>query len=810
MKNLFLSFFISIISINSILSQWNSQEFKITGTILESENKEPLEYATVTLLNIKDNSIVTGGLTDNNGNYVMSVNKGIYNLMVEYISYKNYFLNDINISKNIELNNIELLIDIESLDEVEIIAENTTVDIRLDKKIYTVGRDLTVKGGSVSDVLDNVPSISVDVEGNVALRGSEDVRILINGKPSGLVGLNSAEALRQLPSESIEKVEVITSPSARYDAQGNGGIINIILRRNKLLGFNGTVNANIGDPKSSGISTNLNYRTGDVNIFNSTGLSDRLRIGDSYAYSEYYNGDDESSYIRDNRDWERQNNSLFTNTGLEWYINDNTSITTSFLLSNSDGNNLNENTTLELDSSQNIVNETFRLENESSKDENYEYSLNFDKRFNDEGHKLVVDFQVGENTDNENSILTQNSIDFEQVTSDETSNNKLLKADYVLPIGENKQFEAGFKIEESDLNQDYKVYSDLNNSLVLDVDQSNVFQYKEQINAIYSQYGFKVEDKYSFLFGVRVEQTKKDIFQITTDELIKKDDTGVFPTFNFGYEISEDESLTFGYNRRLRRPWSRFINPFPSKNSPTSIFRGNPNLDPTYSNNFDFGYLKTFESSFTVNSSVYYQKSTNTFNFITQDTGETVNLGGTDVPIIERFPINLATNSRFGFEFNLSYRPSKKWNINSNFNLYNNKVEGEYRNIDYGSENLSWSMRLNNKLTLPGKVEWQTRMNYRGPREDAINKTKASYSTDLAFSKDILNEKGTLSFNVRDLFDSSGRISEAFRETFYSESKYRWSSRSFTLNMTYRINQKKKRFDRSQQSYQGGGEEYGG
>jgi len=810
MKNLFLSFFISIISINSILSQWNSQEFKITGTILESENKEPLEYATVTLLNIKDNSIVTGGLTDNNGNYVISVNKGIYNLMVEYISYKNYFLNDINISKNIELNNIELLIDIESLDEVEIIAENTTVDIRLDKKIYTVGRDLTVKGGSVSDVLDNVPSISVDVEGNVALRGSEDVRILINGKPSGLVGLNSAEALRQLPSESIEKVEVITSPSARYDAQGNGGIINIILRRNKLLGFNGTVNANIGDPKSSGVSTNLNYRTGDVNIFNSTGLSDRLRIGDSYAYSEYYNGDDESSYIRDNRDWERQNNSLFTNTGLEWYINDNTSITTSFLLSNSDGNNLNENTTLELDSSQNIVNETFRLENESSKDENYEYSLNFDKRFNDEGHKLVVDFQVGENTDNENSILTQNSIDFEQVTSDETSNNKLLKADYVLPIGENKQFEAGFKIEESDLNQDYKVYSDLNNSLVLDVDQSNVFQYKEQINAIYSQYGFKVEDKYSFLFGVRVEQTKKDIFQITTDELIKKDDTGVFPTFNFGYEISEDESLTFGYNRRLRRPWSRFINPFPSKNSPTSIFRGNPNLDPTYSNNFDFGYLKTFESSFTVNSSVYYQKSTNTFNFITQDTGETVNLGGTDVPIIERFPINLATNSRFGFEFNLSYRPSKKWNINSNFNLYNNKVEGEYRNIDYGSENLSWSMRLNNKLTLPGKVEWQTRMNYRGPREDAINKTKASYSTDLAFSKDILNEKGTLSFNVRDLFDSSGRISEAFRETFYSESKYRWSSRSFTLNMTYRINQKKKRFDRSQQSYQGGGEEYGG
>ena len=805
MKNYLLLTILSILFTNVTIAQ----EFTLTGVVLESETKEELEYAIVTVLST-DNIVVTDGLTNSKGKFSITVKKGEYNLMVEYISHKNFIQEGVNVASNLKLGNIELDIDAESLDEVEIIAENTTVDIRLDKKIYTVGRDLTVKGGSVSDVLDNVPSISVDVEGNVALRGSEDVRILINGKPSGLVGLNSAEALRQLPSESIEKVEVITSPSARYDAQGNGGIINIILRRNKLLGFNGTVNANIGDPKSSGISTNLNYRTGDVNIFNSTGLSDRLRVGDSYAYSEYYNGDDQSSFIRDNRNWERENNSLFTNTGLEWYIDDNTSITTSFLTSNSEGVNLNKNTTLELDSSQDVINETFRLENEISKDENYEYSLNFDKRFNDEGHKLVVDFQMGENTDNENSILTQNNLDFEQITSDETNDSKLIKADYVLPIGENRQFEAGFKIEESDLYQDYKVYSNLNNNLILDTEQSNVFQYKEQINAIYSQYGFKIDDKYSFLFGVRVEQTKKDIIQITTDELIKKDDTGVFPTFNFGLEISEDESVTFGYSRRLRRPWSRFINPFPSKNSPTSIFRGNPNLDPTYSNNFDLGYLKTFESSFSVNSSMYFQKSTNTFNFITQDTGETVNLGGTDVPIIERFPINLATNARFGFEFNLSYRPSKKWSVNSNFNLYNNKVEGEYNEIDYGSENLSWSMRLNNKLTLPGEIEWQTRMNYRGPREDAVNKTKASYSTDLAFSKDILNEKGTLSLNVRDLFDSSGRISEAFTETFYSESKYRWSSRSFTLNFTYRINQKKKRYQREGQSYQGGGDEYGG
>ena len=810
MKNFTLFLYLSLLTVNGILSQGNSQEFTLTGVVLESETKEELEYATVTVLS-SDNIVVTGGLTNSKGKFSIPVKKGEYNLLVEYISYKNFEQEGLILSSNLNLNKIELDLDIESLDEIEIIAENTTVDIRLDKKIYTVGRDLTVKGGSVSDVLDNVPSISVDVEGNVALRGSEDVRILINGKPSGLVGLNSAEALRQLPSESIEKVEVITSPSARYDAQGSGGIINIILRRNKLLGFNGTVNANVGNPTSTGLSTSLNYRTGDVNIFNSTGLSDRLRIGDSYSYAEYYNGDEPNSFIRDNRDWERDNQGVFSNTGLEWYINDNTSITTSFLINKSDQASKNENTTLELDSSNNIINQTFRLESESGEDFDEEFSLNFDKRFNDNGHKLVLDIQAGNSQKDENTILTQNDVDFEQVSSNENRKNKLLKADYVLPIGENKQFEAGFKIEDSNLQQDYKVYSvDLGDVLTLDNDQSNVFQYKQQINAIYSKYGFKIEDKYSFLFGVRVEQTKKEIIQITTDELIKKGDTGLFPTFNFGFEISDDESITLGYSRRLRRPWSRFINPFPSKNSPTSIFRGNPDLDPTYSNNFDLGYLKTFESSFSVNSSMYYQKSTNSFNFITQDTGETVNLGGTDVPIIERFPINLATNTRFGFEFNLSYRPNKKWNVNSNFNLFNNKVQGDYNDINYDSENLSWSMRLNNKLTLPGKIEWQTRMNYRGPSEDAINKSKASFSTDLAFSKDILKEKGTLSFNIRDLFDSRSRVTEAFTETFYSESKYRWSSRSFTLNLTYRINQKKKRNQRDGQGYQDSGEEYGG
>ena len=382
----------------------------------------------------------------------------------------------------------------------------------------------------------------------------------------------------------------------------------------------------------------------------------------------------------------------------------------------------------------------------------------------------------------------------------------MIQGDYVNPIGENKQFEAGFRISEDDDLSDYKVFDNINNSLIEDLNQSNLFQYKERISALYTQYGVKVEDKYSFLIGLRFENTDRDINQLTIQDFINKNDSGFFPTFNFGLEISEDETLTFGYNRRIRRPWSRFINPFPTKVSPINIFRGNPNLDPTYSNNIDFGYLKRYKSSFTINTSAYYQKATNTFNFIVEETGETAEINGVQVPITERYPINLSTNTRFGFELNLSYRKGRNWNISSNFNVYSNKVEGSYNDIVYDNENVSWSYRLNNKLTLPGKIEWQTRMNVRGPSETAISKSEGDFSIDLAFSKELFKEKASLTLNVSDLLDQRGWRTETFNETFYNNSEWRWRRRSFTLNFTYRFNQKKNQNRRQQrQNYDDGG-----
>ena len=792
------------LTFNLNYSQYNNysqpKEFIISGIVSSLDNDELLEYATITLLNTENNDVITGGITDNFGKFSISIKPGKYNILIEYISFKNLTLNEVEINNNIDLGKIKLELDYESLGEVEIIAEETTVEVKLDKKIYTVGRDLSVRGGNAGDVLDNIPSVSVDIEGNILLRGNDAARILINGKPSSLVGIDS-KFLQQLPSDAIEKVEVITSPSARYEAQGSGGIINIILRKSKKLGLNGSLSSSIGDPKRNALSSNLNYRDGKLNFFNSSGWNDNLSPGGGYNNSEYYNDDDPSTYFQEDRQRERSNTGYFLNNGIEWYLSDKTSIVGSFFFNRAESDNIQNNYINQVDGfGGNILNQTVQTENENAEDFNREYNFNYETNFNESGHKLTIDLQLDNSEDYENGDVLRDNVLDEIINTKEENNSYLIKADYVYPIGENKQLEAGIRISEDDDITDYKVFKNINSEITEDFDQSNVFQYKEQINSLYTQYGVKVEDKYSFLLGLRVENTVKDINQLTTQDFTNKNETGLFPTFNFGLEISDDETLTFGYNRRIRRPWSRFINPFPSKTSPLNIFRGNPNLNPTYSNNIDIGYLKRFESSFTINTSAYFQRSTNTFNFINEETGETVILNGEPVPVVERFPINLSANERFGFELNLSYRKGRKWNINSNFNLYNNKVEGTYNDMVFDNESLSWSFRLNNKLTLPGKIEWQTRMNYRGPDETAITKRDGNFSIDLAFSKELFNDNASLTFNVRDLLDQGGWKTETFNETFYNDSEYRWRQRSYTLNFTYRFNQKKNQNRRQMRS----------
>lgn len=798
------------------------KEVTVTGRVLDKETKEPLEYATIAFTNSQTKKIVTGGITDMQGNFSIPIATGTYDISIEFIGFETVTISAKKLTADVNLGVFSLGISAETLGEVEIIAERTTVEIKLDKKIYNVGKDLTVRGGTVSDVLDNVPSVSVDVEGNVALRGNDDVRILINGKPSGLVGLNSTDALRQLPAESIERVEVITSPSARYDAEGTAGILNIILRRSKLQGLNGAITLNGGYPFQAGASGNINYRTGDFNFFNTSSYNIRKVPGNAFSETEFFNGDEPSTFLREDREFDRDRRGFNTNLGVEWYVNETSSLTTSFVYRDSDNESNSTNIIDELDNNGDGLQRNIRRDPEFEDDKTVQYAFNYDKQFNgDSQHRFTFDFQYENSEETEASIINQNNIDVENVVTAENQDRILLQTDFVKPIGENGQFEAGFRGEYFDLITDYLVeFVDENGNFIVNTDLTNTLNFDQKVNAVYTQYGNKYKGKFSYLLGLRLEDTRITIEQVTSNDFSKKSFTQLFPTVNLAYEISEDENITFGYNRRIRRPRSRFLNPFPSRSSATNLFQGNPDLDPSTSNQFDLGYLKRL-GKLTLNGSVYFQRAKDAFNFVSLATddfyifeiNQQVNINDPDfdalnaqydlIPIIKRTPINLATNDRYGGEITVTYRPNRKWFINGNVNVFQAITRGDFEGQNFDAENFSWFVRLNNKYTLPGEIDWQTRLFYRGPSETAQSRNKGIFSVDLAFSKDIFNDKGSLAFNVSDLFNSRKRMSESFTPTFQGESEFQWRVRTFNVSFTYRFNQKKKR---ERGNYGGGGD----
>ena len=791
-KSKFLLVLFCLFTAFSFAQRPERKEVKITGTVIDKETKQPLEYATIAFFSKRQNKIITGGITDTKGNFSIPVLTGIYDITVEYISFKTITIPNKQISKAENLGEYSLEINAESLDEVEIIAERTTVEIRLDKKIYNVGKDLTVSGGNVSDVLDNVPSVSVDAEGNVALRGNDNVRILINGKPSGLVGLNSTEALRQLPADAIEKVEVITSPSARYEAEGTAGILNIILRRSKLLGLNGSITTNVGHPNAAGISGNINFRTGNVNIFNTSSYRYQESIGRWYNDVKYF--DINTPDLDEKRDWTDTRKGLTTNTGIEWYINDSASLTSSVVYRDNSSENNSINKLVQFNKINNTLSESERRDPEQEDDKTIQYSLNFTKNFEASDHKLTFDFQYEDSKEDQNSLISVDGVDTEMVAALEDQTNILLQSDYVLPIGEMSQIELGYRGDFTTKSTDFEValLDTSSGDFVINNDLTNLFNFKQYNTAVYSQFGSKI-DKFSFLLGLRYESTRITLDQPTTGDFSKKKINGLFPTVNLNYELSDSQSFTIGYNRRIRRPRGFMLNPFPSRSSITNVFQGNPDLNPTFASTFELGYLNKLDK-LTISSSIYYSHATDIMTFVSRKTDETVVVDGEEFPVIERGPVNLGEDRRYGFEFNLNYNPTRKWRINTDFNIFKFERDGSFNGLDLSANNLSWRARLTNKFTLPYDIDWQTNINYRGTSQDAQNNRKGVLSSNLAFSKDLFKEKASIAFNVRDVFNSAFYSNDITAETFtaYQEIQFR-GGRTYNLSFTYRFNQKKKR-----------------
>ena len=779
----------------------------LSGKVIDQETQQPLEYATITLKNAKFPDRLQGGITNEEGIFNFDIFPGRYTVTTEYISFEKDIKEGVVLRESKDLGTIELGMEVNSLNEVELVAERTEVEIRLDKRVYNVGKDITVRGGSVSDVMDNIPSVSVDVEGNISLRGNDNVRILINGKPSGLVGLSGPDALRQLPAESIERVEVITSPSARYEAAGTAGILNIILKREELAGFNGSFILNGGAPTTYGGSASLNWRNKKLNIFSTTSYNDGKSLGGGVFNSEYFNGDQPSTFTNETRDYNRNRERFFINLGAEYFFDDNTSLTISAFTRTS--NNGSNNTTIieDTNANGNVLNLLGRYQDETEEDNSSQFTANFTKKFNDKGHELVIEFQSEESSEDESDFADNTNV-FDQASStEEKQKRQLLQLDYVYPIDENTQFEAGFRGNYSNQDTDYQVFDINGNVRTLNTNLTNYLGFTQNVNAAYTQYGKKI-DKFSYLLGIRMENTKIVIDQRTANIYKEKKYTDWFPTLNLSYEFNERENITLGYSRRIRRPRSRSLNPFQSLTSLTFFRQGNPDLDPSYANSFDVGYLKRWDK-FTLNGSVYYSTSKQVITRITEATGTIVRVSDDpiiDVPALRSTSINLAENNRTGTEFTLTYSPKRQVRISGNFNIFNSETIGTHENQVLDAEIVSWFARINASFPLPFGITTQLRTFYRGPSATAQTESQGILSMSGAINKDLFNKKGTLSFRASDIFNSRRRKSTTLTENFTNYTEFQWRQPTYIFTFTYRINENKNNRKKSQRSNGDGGE----
>ena len=780
--------------------------YNISVSIQDMNSGDFLPFATVTLRDASNNKLIGGAVSDERGKAELESSVSYVVIQVDYVGFETLIFTK-TLTKKTDLGLIKLTPKENQLAAIDLVGRRSDVEIRLDKRVYNIGKNLNAKGTNVSDVLDNIPSLSLDLDGNLELRGSSNVRILIDGKPSGLVGINGIDALADLPAESIDRVEVITAPSARYQAEGSSGIVNIILVKNTLKGLNGVFNISGGKFDSYGANASLNYKVGKFNFFTNSGYGDNTDRGGAFQENTYTPvGNYDKFYETRSFDRRRVGNNV--NLGVDINLAQKTKLTFFYVINDRDGEDISEN-----QQNHTLIreNKTLSLRSEIEKDKDISKQLSFTltHKFNEVGHNLDVTFQTERIVEDEFSDLqTQTFLPIKALGFLEENNTKerkkqfLAQIDYVFPIDKNTQFEAGYRTTNEYLDTSFMVLNEITGgTMVVDEDLTNFLDYEQSIHAFYSQFG-KKWNSFSFLAGLRYEHTDWTVIQKTTSEVGNNIFDGLFPTLNIGVEFSETANLTFGYNRRLTRPSARGLNPFRSRVSETSFYQGNPNLRPSYSDGFDLGYLKQFKK-FTLNSSIYFRRTYEPTQRITVESGEFVEVNGENTAVIKRLPVNFGSQDRFGLETNSTIRWSTMWNTNLSFNIYKTIDKGTYENLVLDNENESWSGNFRNNLKLPWDINTQINIRYLGPQKSAYGSRKGFSSTSLGLSKDILNNDATINLNFNDVFNTGIWRWSSFTETIFTEAEYQRRKPFYKITFTYRFRQEKERQKRGNGDYGG-------
>ncbi len=785
------------------------QKVNVSGKIVDQQ-KNAVPYASVTFSNKANKLFSDATLTDDQGNYQLALAPGNYDITIDAIDFKKSTLNK-QISAAGSLGNFTVGSESSATNgrtkdiEGVVITANAVKPYRveLDKKVYDPSTDLISKGGNLQDVLANVPSVSVETDGTVSMRGNSNVKFLINGKPSSMLGIDSgANALQSIPADQIERIEVITNPSSKFEASGTAGILNIILKKSKGMGFNGSVTGSLGYLPSTNLNTNLSWKKGSWTWFLNGGGGYREGEGKSDSDTRFFDiaTGNTTRYFEQNSNNKSESNFYNATGGFAVDLTEKTSINLSGMVRSfsSESNNRVDNNNY--DAFRNLTTNSQTLALGNSSNLSFQGDVGLDHKFNDAGHNIALSLSL-QKSDNES---TEDSREYDQslfkygTLGDNTTINKSLigKIDYELPIGEKSKIEAGYRIDNNTNDYDFlnRETNVSTNYGIVDAYSGNTV-YDETINAAYAQFKSKF-DKLGYQLGIRAENSQINVEYLSLSGNTsnkKKEYTGFFPSIFLSYDLgSSNNQLLLNYSRRINRPRSWFLIPYPtSLANRQNLFRGNEDLDPSYIDSFELGYAIQ-KKKFTINPTLYYRKTTGDVKFVllSQELGSDV---------LVTSPYNVGNETSYGLDLNLTADLFPWYKIMASADLFGYKSEGSYFDpnrmvepLSFDGEGFSTRLRLTNSFKIDKTLSMQVQGFYRGGQKTASSESKDMYVLNFGANKTIWNNNGTIAFNIQDILGTRGRNTTSFGPGYERDSYMRWSPRSFNVSLTYRFKQGEK------------------
>ncbi|EJL72653.1 TonB-dependent receptor domain-containing protein [Chryseobacterium populi] len=802
----------------------------ISGSVV-SKNNQPVPYASVTFSNKANKLFSDATLTDEKGQYKLDLAPGNYDITVEAIDYKKSLVNkQITAAGNIGALSIEpekttTNLKTQDIQGVTITVQAKPYKVELDKRTYDPSQDIVSKGGNLQDVLSNVPSVSVDTDGTVSMRGSTNVKFLINGKPSALLGIDDgANALQSIPADQIERIEVITNPSSKFEASGTSGILNIILKKNKKVGFNGNVTGTLGYLPRTNLNTNLSWRKNKWTWFlnggggysenkskNDTETTYNNIVFPNIPATQTEQPKDIQKYQLQNSTNKSYNNNYNVSAGFAYDISDKTSINLSGVVRTFDGdsrellNTYNDFYRFNMGSKVWDPKQSFVQRDSEGRNNNlaFQGDIGLDHKFDDKGQNLSLSLSLQRNRSNNNSTIleTQDSVPvLQDITRRESLNKNIIgKADYELPIGEQSKIEAGYRLDIN--NNDYNnfVSSTSNNQFIPSYNNTTV--YKEMFNAFYLQFKSKVGNL-GYQLGLRDELSTVKINYDNLDPNFQpinktKNYNNLFPSVFLSYELSKDNQILVNYSRRIDRPRSFFMVPFPNYSNSQNIFEGNIDLNPSYVDSYEVGYSIS-RKKFTINPTLYYRHATEDTKMLVYRPDESENVFYTK-------PINLGNDDRYGLDLNFTYDPFSWLKIMGSLDMFGYKTTGiayytakdaegnnKVGSMDFTGDGFSTRARLNTTFKLDKTLSVQLQGFYRGAQKTASQDTQDMYALNLGASKTIWKGDGTISFNIQDIFNTRSREVFSYNSDYTRRNFMQWQPRQFSISLTYRFKQGEK------------------